>query len=126
MTLTLRPGVKFADGSPLTAGDVKWPLDRARDPKAGAWSSPLASIDGIEASGGAVKIALRHPDPTIIPALATFNAAILPQKLFESAPGAAPEDKARALLAGELRPWVRDLLLALSGNADEACNLATI
>ena len=32
-TLTLRQGVKFADGSPLTAEDVKWSLDRARDPE---------------------------------------------------------------------------------------------
>ena len=45
LTLTLRQGVKFADGSALTAQDVKWSLDRARDPKAGAWTSSLASID---------------------------------------------------------------------------------
>src|SRR3954451_16202333 len=41
LTLTLRQGVKFADGAPMTAEDVKWSLDRARDPKAGAWSSSL-------------------------------------------------------------------------------------
>ena len=29
MTLTLRAGLKFADGSALTAQDVKWSLDRA-------------------------------------------------------------------------------------------------
>ena len=29
--LTLRSGVKFSDGSSLTAGDVKFSLDRARD-----------------------------------------------------------------------------------------------
>ncbi len=52
VTLALRPGVKFADGSDLTADDVTWSLDRARDPKAGAWSSSLASIDRIEAEGG--------------------------------------------------------------------------
>ena len=39
VALTLRSGVKFADGSALSAEDVKWSLDRARDPKAGAWSS---------------------------------------------------------------------------------------
>ena len=47
VALTLRPGVKFADGSPLLASDVVWSLDRARDPKAGAWSGSLASIDRI-------------------------------------------------------------------------------
>ena len=44
MVLTLRPGLKFADGSALTAADVKWSLDRARNPEAGAWNSSLASI----------------------------------------------------------------------------------
>jgi len=96
VTLALRLGVKFADGSDLTADDVTWSLDRARDPKAGAWSSSLASIDRIEAEGGTIRVLLKHPDPTIIPALATFNAAILPHKLFDAAPGATAEDKAKA------------------------------
>ena len=32
-SFTLRDGVKFADGSPLTADDVKFSLDRSRDPE---------------------------------------------------------------------------------------------
>ena len=63
--LTLRPGVKFADGSALTAEDVKWSLDRARDPKAGAWSPrwpPSTSIDAKDP--GRVVLTLKHPDPT--------------------------------------------------------------
>ena len=96
VTLTLRRGVKFADASPMAASDVKWSLDRARDPKAGAWNSTLASIDNIDASGDTVTLHLKNPDPTILAALATFNAAILPQKLFEASPGATPEDKGKA------------------------------
>lgn len=96
VTVTLREGVKFADGSAMTAADVKWSLDRARDPKAGAWSSSLASIDSVEGSGSTITIKLKNPDPTIIPALATFNAAILPQKLFEATAGANAEEKAKA------------------------------
>ena len=30
MTLTLRQGTKFSDGSAITADDIKWNLDRAR------------------------------------------------------------------------------------------------
>ncbi|ANY83679.1 peptide ABC transporter substrate-binding protein (plasmid) [Microvirga ossetica] len=97
VVLSLRPNVKFADGTPLTTEDVKWSLDRARDPKAGAWNSSLSSIDSIEVKDpGAIVLRLKHPDPTILPALATFNSAILPQKLFEATPGASPEDKAKA------------------------------
>ncbi len=123
LTLTLRQGVKFADGSPLTADDVKWSLDRARDPKAGAWSSSLASIEAIEGSGDSVRIALKHPDPTLIPALATFNAAILPQKLFEAAPGETPEDKAKAFAEHPvgsgpfiLTAWQRGVSMTLKRN----------
>ncbi|UBV44302.1 ABC transporter substrate-binding protein (plasmid) [Deinococcus taeanensis] len=96
MTLTLRPGLKFADGSPLTAQDVKWSLDRARQPDAGAWSSSLASISSITASGTTVTLNLKTPDPTLPAALATFNAAIMPQKLFTAAPGKNDAEKAKA------------------------------
>ena len=76
---------------------MKWSLDRARDPKAGAWNSSLASIDSIEAKdpttvASSSSIRTRR----ILPALATFNSAILPKKLFEAAPGATPDDKAKA------------------------------
>ncbi len=123
VTLTLRQGVRFADGSPLMASDVTWSLDRARDPKAGAWSGSLASIERVEAAGDAVTLTLKHPDPTIIPALATFNAAILPQKLFEAAPGATPEDKAKAFAEHPvgtgpfvLASWQRGVSMTLRRN----------
>ncbi len=35
-TFTLRPGVRFHDGTPLTARDVKFTYDKARDPKVDA------------------------------------------------------------------------------------------
>ncbi|GGL13698.1 ABC transporter substrate-binding protein [Deinococcus radiotolerans] len=96
MTLTLRSGLKFADGSALTAQDVKWSLDRARQPDAGAWSSSLASITSVTASGSTVTLNLKTPDPTLPAALATFNAAIMPQKLFTAAPGKNDAEKAKA------------------------------
>ena len=97
LTLTLRAGVKFSDGSPMTAGDVKWSLDRARDPKAGAWNDLIGSIDAVTAAGAdTVVLKLKTPDPTILAALATFNTGIMPQKLFEAAAGATPDEKAKA------------------------------
>ena len=96
MKLTLRPGIKFADGSPITSADVKWSLDRARNPDNGAWNGLLGSIASVAASGNTVTLTLKNPDPTLPAALATFNAAIMPQKLFTAAPGANDADKAKA------------------------------
>src|SRR5215468_6036923 len=97
MTLKLRQGTKFSDGSPITAGDVKWSLDRARNPKNGIWSFTLESVDSVEVKGeDTIVLHLKHADPTLAAALATFNTAIMPQKPFEASPGATDEEKGKA------------------------------
>ncbi|QFP75226.1 ABC transporter substrate-binding protein [Deinococcus sp. AJ005] len=96
VSLTLRSGIKFADGSPITAADVKWSLDRARNPDNGAWVGLVGSIASVAASGNKVTVTLKKPDPSIIPALATFNTGIMPQKLFNAAPGKNDAEKAKA------------------------------
>ncbi|MGH8513944.1 MAG: ABC transporter substrate-binding protein, partial [Gammaproteobacteria bacterium] len=97
VTLKMRPDIKFSDGSPITVDDVKWSLDRARDPKNGIWGFILASLDSVETKGAdGVVLHLKTPDPTFISALATFNAAILPKKPYEAAAGATMEEKAKA------------------------------
>ncbi len=96
-TLTLRSGVKFSDGSPFTAADVKFSLDRAKNPDNGAWNGLIASIDTVTITNPTtVTLALKYPDPSLPAALATFNTAILPQKQFTASPGAKDEDKAKA------------------------------
>ena len=47
---TLAPDVTFSDGTPLTAGDVKFTLDGYRDPELGArtWASVIDSVDVID------------------------------------------------------------------------------
>jgi peptide/nickel transport system substrate-binding protein len=96
-TLTLRQGTKFSDGSPITAEDVKGTLDRARNPKNGIWNFILESVDSVEIkSPDTVALHLKHPDPTLAAGLATFNTAIMPQKLFDATPGATDEEKAKA------------------------------
>jgi peptide/nickel transport system substrate-binding protein len=94
-TLTLRQGAKFADGSAVTADDVVWSLNRARDPKIGIWNFLLVSIANVTAPDDhTIVVTLKNPDPSIPAALATFNSAIMPHKLFEAAKGANDTDKA--------------------------------
>ncbi len=97
LTLTLRDGVKFSDGAALTAEDVKFSLDRARNPKNGAWNEMLGSIEAVEVSAPAtVVLKLKNADPTLVPALAMFNTGILPKAKYEATPGADDHAKAKA------------------------------
>jgi peptide/nickel transport system substrate-binding protein len=97
VTLQLRPDIKFSDGSPITAEDVKWSLERASKPDNGTWTFLVSAIDSIDISKApSIVIKLKHPDPAFLKALSTFNTAIMPEKLFEAEPGATDADKAKA------------------------------
>ena len=123
-TLKLRQGAKFSDGSPVTAEDVVWSLERARDPKAGIWNFLLVSIDKVAAQGeDTIVLSLKNPDPSLPAALATFNSAIMPKKLFLASKGASMEDKAhsfaeRPVGAGPfmLDSWQRGTRMVLKRN----------
>ena len=47
----LRPGVRFHDGRPLTASEVKRSLERARDSPASLVRAQLASLESVEPLG---------------------------------------------------------------------------
>ncbi|SJZ97542.1 ABC transporter substrate-binding protein [Consotaella salsifontis] len=97
VTLTLRDGIKFSDGSPITVDDVKWSLERAAKPDNGIWQFLVQSIDHVETEGDkTVVIKLKKTDPAILSALTVFNTGIMPKKLFEAAAGATDAEKAKA------------------------------
>ena len=97
VTLKLRQGTKFSDGSPITAADVAWSLKRAATPDNGIWGFLVSAITDVTAvDDGTITIKLNRPDPSIIPALSVFNTAIMPQKQFEASPGTTDAEKAKA------------------------------
>jgi peptide/nickel transport system substrate-binding protein len=61
---TLRPGVKFWDGHPVTAADVVYSLDRNTNPKLGGFYGVVFNrVQSIQATGPAqVTITLKQPD----------------------------------------------------------------
>jgi peptide/nickel transport system substrate-binding protein len=83
-TLTLRPGVKFSDGTPLTTADVIYSLHNAftqSGSQIGFLSKTVSSITAPDAS--TIAIHLRTPWPYLLDDLSGFNAAILPSNLIK-------------------------------------------
>src|SRR6185312_8998590 len=88
VTLKLRDGIKFSDGSPITAEDVKWSLDRAAKPDNGTWSFLVSSIASVDISQApTIVINLKHPERATLPALSARGAALVPERLCGAEPG---------------------------------------
>ncbi|NUR88494.1 MAG: ABC transporter substrate-binding protein [Nonomuraea sp.] len=84
---TLRDGVKFSDGTPLTADDAAFSLLRHLDPKvASQAASYVTLVKAAEATGPrTVKVTLAKPSPTFL-ATAALAWQIVPKKLAEAHP----------------------------------------
>jgi peptide/nickel transport system substrate-binding protein len=107
----LRPGVRFSDGSPLTAADVVSSLRAARDRQ---WcnAGALPSIEGLEALDAlTVRIRTREPNPNLLSRL--HYGYVLPVSEIARAP-VAPIGTGPYLL-GRWTPG-KDLLLVRNGN----------
>ncbi|MET3290005.1 UNVERIFIED_CONTAM: peptide/nickel transport system substrate-binding protein [Brevibacillus sp. OAP136] len=117
-TFTLRKGVKFHDGSPMTAADVKFSLDRARG-KESSWSWIYTGIDSVEATGDdVVTIKTKTPYAPLLSSLALFSSSIVSEK--------AVKDKGKDFLSSNemgtgpfrLAEWQRGQKVALEKNPD--------
>lgn len=81
---TLREGVKFSDGSPLTADDVVFSLTRAIDP-ASSWGflfSPVKTV--VKVDERTIQLQMSEPFAPLLPALSTFAASIYSKANFEA------------------------------------------
>lgn len=65
-TFTLREGVKFADGQPLTPEDVVWSLETRKSTATWSDSARLANVTSITANGQNVVLTLAAPDSTLL------------------------------------------------------------
>ena len=84
---TLRSGVKFHNGEPLTATDVKYSLERIKNPDTGATLRPNLEGATITAIGDdTVKIELLQPDATLLNVLALPEASIVSKAWMDAGP----------------------------------------
>ena len=86
-TFNLRRGVKFHDGKPFTSKDVKYSLDKLRDPKRSVLAAMLKPIDTVEIVGDyTTKVRLNHPYPELLFYLTSPTSAIEPEHLKDVNP----------------------------------------
>jgi peptide/nickel transport system substrate-binding protein len=84
-TFKLRDGLKFADGSPITPGDVKFSLERLRDQKDSVMGSMYKVIKSIDTPDDkTVVITLNEPSAPFLSTLAMFAASIVPEKVVKA------------------------------------------
>lgn len=85
LVITLRDGVTFWDGTPLTPADVVYSLERQRNPDLGGfYGAVFANVDTIEATGDLeVTIATTKRDNAIIGELSGPVGAIVQQAFTE-------------------------------------------
>jgi peptide/nickel transport system substrate-binding protein len=82
-TFHLRKGIKFQDGTPITAKDVKFDLDRARQ-TARLWSWTLTAVKDVTAiNSSTVRITLKHPWAPFLSDLSLFDTGIYPAAYYK-------------------------------------------
>jgi peptide/nickel transport system substrate-binding protein len=75
---TMRKGVKFSDGTPLTAEDAAFSIERILDPAtASAQAANFAAIASASASGSTLTVTTKFPSPTLLSYLTTLS--VVPQ-----------------------------------------------
>src|SRR5262245_47649410 len=86
MVIKLRSGVKFHDGSDMTAEDVAFSLNRHRDPDVGSYLATFHDrVKNVEASGPLdITITFTRPDAHFPYALATMAAAVASKAFMEA------------------------------------------
>ena len=83
---TLREGVKFHDGTEMTAEDVVFTLERCMEEPVSA--SHFECIDTVEATGDyEVKVTLNSPNSMFLPSLGKVEAGIVSKAAVEAAGG---------------------------------------
>jgi len=118
VVLKLRSGVTFHDGSPFTAEDVKWNIERIIDPATQATPrSDLAAIEGVQiVSPNEVVLRLKEPSAPLLTNFGDRGGMIVPRAAFEKLGKDTFVRKPVGTGAFMLKEWVSDAHMVLERN----------
>ena len=86
-TFHIRPGIKFSNGQPVTATDVKFSLDEFATTKADTTvvlATGFGFKDAVVVNSSTVQMNLTKPAPGILENISIFDAYIVPEKLYQA------------------------------------------
>ncbi len=84
-TFTLRKGIKFQNGTPITAKDVAFCVNRARKPAA-SWSWTLKAVKSVSAvNSSTVRFVLSHPWGPFLSDVSLFDTGVYPEAYYNKA-----------------------------------------
>src|SRR5262245_28374090 len=116
---SLRPGVKFHDGQPLTAEDVKATIERNLVPGKTIVQPGFATIEAVQVvNPQTVRVITKKPDPLILVRLAQMGSQILPARLTTDDGMKELARKPVGTGAYRLAEWVKDERLVMEANRD--------
>jgi peptide/nickel transport system substrate-binding protein len=119
LEFTLRPGVKFHDGQPLTAEDVKATIERNLVPGKTVVQPGFATIEAVQVvNPQTVRIATKKPDPLLLVRLAQMGSQILPARLTTDEGVKELARKPVGTGAYRFVEWVKDERLVMDANRD--------
>src|SRR3989440_6897527 len=100
---TLRDGVKFSTGTPMTIEDVKWSFDRVIN-LGDQPSQYIAHVDRVEiVDKSTLDIILKQPAEPLLPIIAAPEFVVLERKVAEANGGTADKD---AKTADKAAQWI--------------------
>ena len=112
---TIRKGIKFSNGSPLTPTDVVYSLQRILNP---AFNSPqepnFSEVQSVSASGQTVTITTTKPDPVLLGDLTTLS--IVPKSYVQAKGNAYFNLHPIGSGPYELKTWVQGSTVTLVRN----------
>ncbi|HEY1487352.1 MAG TPA: ABC transporter substrate-binding protein [Micromonosporaceae bacterium] len=102
VVFTIRQGVKFSDGTPLTTDDVVYSLKRNMDPaQASAFADIYSLVKSITATGAdQVTVAFTKPNAIFVSAMATLGGSIVSEAYAKAKGASFGTPKGGVLCAG--------------------------
>ncbi len=116
---TLRPGVKFHDGAPFTAEDVKATIERNLVPGKTVVVAGFATISSVEVvTPTTVRIVTKKADPLLLVRMAQMGAQILPARLTTDEGVKQLARRPVGTGAYKFVEWVKDERLVMEANRE--------